>query len=334
MKFHKNKFLTTVSAIALVLAVGACSSSGDDEMMMNGAAMNGDGAATNGDGDATNGDGDATNGGDDTKTPAETLADARDALKALPDDATDDVRAAAMTEIVAALMLEGNEAEYVAYLEKQGDDAAQTVADAAAKKVSDMAKAVLAAIGDNTVLAAAPAVKLAASPAGELTAKRTGYTMSAAPEEIAGWRGSTLKKDGDTTVIYTNIKDEVPTSLDDLYARASALPMAAQTYPVTTDADAALKTIYLGDAKRADDSQTTDGPDGDEQVTTFEGSVRGVDGMFSCKGETCMAPPVPDDGNALTGADGTWVFAPTDPNGMVNVNDNISPRAAAMAIAA
>ena len=31
MKFHKNKFLTTVSAIALVLAVGACSSSSDDE---------------------------------------------------------------------------------------------------------------------------------------------------------------------------------------------------------------------------------------------------------------------------------------------------------------
>ena len=30
MKFHKNKFLTTVSAIALVLAVGACSSSSDD----------------------------------------------------------------------------------------------------------------------------------------------------------------------------------------------------------------------------------------------------------------------------------------------------------------
>ena len=31
MKFHKNKFLTTVSAVALVLAVGACSSNGDDD---------------------------------------------------------------------------------------------------------------------------------------------------------------------------------------------------------------------------------------------------------------------------------------------------------------
>ena len=31
MKFDKNKLLTTVSAVALVLAVGACSSSGDDD---------------------------------------------------------------------------------------------------------------------------------------------------------------------------------------------------------------------------------------------------------------------------------------------------------------
>ena len=54
--------------------------------------------------------------------------------------------------------------------------------------------------------------------------------MSAAPEEIAGWRGRTLAKDGDTTVIYTNIMDEVPTSLGDLYANASVAPKA---YPVT-----------------------------------------------------------------------------------------------------
>ena len=31
MKFDKNKLLTTVSAVALMLAVGACSSSGDDD---------------------------------------------------------------------------------------------------------------------------------------------------------------------------------------------------------------------------------------------------------------------------------------------------------------
>ena len=89
MKFHKNKFLTTVSAIALVLAVGACGSSGsDDEMalMMNGDgdAANGDGDAANGDDDATNGDADATNGDDDAKPPAETLATAQADYDTLP----------------------------------------------------------------------------------------------------------------------------------------------------------------------------------------------------------------------------------------------------------
>ena len=56
--------------------------------------------------------------------------------------------------------------------------------------------------------------------------------MSAAPEEIAGWRGRTLAKDGNTTVIYTNIKDEVPTSVRcTFYAKASALPMAPENLP-------------------------------------------------------------------------------------------------------
>ena len=36
MKFHKNKLLTTVSAVALTFAVGACSSSSDDDDMMSG----------------------------------------------------------------------------------------------------------------------------------------------------------------------------------------------------------------------------------------------------------------------------------------------------------
>ena len=143
MKFHKNKFLTTVSAIALVLAVGACSSSDDDDMAL---MMNGDGAATNGDGAATNGDDDATNGDDDAKTPAQTLAAAQADYDALTDASTDDERDAAMTALKAALMLAGNEAAYVAYLEEKVADQAQTVADAEAKKASDMAKAVLAAI--------------------------------------------------------------------------------------------------------------------------------------------------------------------------------------------
>ena len=219
-------------------------------------------------------------------------------------------------------MLEGNEVEYLAYLEKQiadQDAAAAAVAAAAdAKKVSDMAKAVLAAIEVNTELQVnpvAPAVTLAASSAGELTAKQTGYTMSAAPEEIAGWRGRMLEKDGDTTVIYTNIEDEVPTSLDDLYARASGLPKAAQTYSVTTTG--AESTINWVNAKRDDSAEQVD-RSGEDPVTTFAGSVRGVAGTFSCT-DACTAPTV--TAGALTGANGTWAFAPTDPNAMIHVKD-------------
>ena len=58
MKFHKNKLLTTGVAVALALAVGACSSSSDDDEM---ALM------MNGDDDAMNGDDDAMNGDDDTR---------------------------------------------------------------------------------------------------------------------------------------------------------------------------------------------------------------------------------------------------------------------------
>ena len=56
-KFHKNKLLTTGAAVALALAVGACSSSSDDdEMAGTPPVMDGDGDAMNGDG--MNGDGD------------------------------------------------------------------------------------------------------------------------------------------------------------------------------------------------------------------------------------------------------------------------------------
>ena len=135
MKFHKNKLLTTGAAVALALAVGACSSSSDDdEMAGTPPMMDGDGDAMNGDGDAMNGDGDAMNGDGDAKTPAQILAAAQADL----DDAlTDEDRATAVAALEAALMLEGNEAAYIAYLEKQVADQAQIVADAAAKAAKD-----------------------------------------------------------------------------------------------------------------------------------------------------------------------------------------------------
>ena len=182
-----------------------------------------------------------------------------------------------------------------------------------------MAKAVIAAIKVNTALQdqpAAPMVSLAASSAGVLTAKQEGYTMSAAPEEIADWRGRTLEKDGDTTVIYTNIEDEVPTSLDGLYARASGLPLAAQTYSVTDEGTGS--TIDWSDTARADDVTTETGT-GSDQVTSFAGSVRGVDGTFSCLGDACAAP-TPDEEGAITSTQ-MWSFAPDDPGAMIHVKD-------------
>ena len=316
MKFHKNKFLTTVSAIALVLAVGACSSSDDDDMAL---MMNGDGAATNGDDDATNGD-------DDTKTPVERLDEARAALAALPADATDDARAAAMTALEDALMLEGNEAEYIAHLETQVDDAAQAkkVADAAeaAKEASAMARGILAALGvvDDTDMALA-SITPAASSAGKLTVKATDYTMSeSAPDEITGWRGAILTKDGAEVHVYTNIDDSKATAIGDIYGiGANKDPGEPAHYDVVDVVAEGQHDIPWAVVKRADDKSTTTGVGADTK-TTFAGSVRGLAGTFSCTGEEACSPP-PSVAGVFT-SDEMWAFVPTDPDGKIDVADS------------
>ena len=260
---------------------------------------------------------------DDAKTPAQTLAAAE---KALTDASTDEERAAAMAALKKALMLAGNEAAYLAYLEKKVDDqaaaAAATAAAAAAEEASDMAKAVLEAIMLNTDLGVQPAepmVSLAASPAGVLTAKQEGYRMSAAPEEIAGWRGRTLEKDGDTTVIYTNIEDEVPTALGLIYERASSALGAPQAHLVTNGG--VNDSIEWRDVKRVGTTlhmTPADADAGIEALTTFAGSVRGVDGTFSCTGANC---PAPTDAEGVLTSEVVWSFASTDPGAMINVKD-------------
>ena len=111
--------------------------------------------------------------------------------------------------------------------------AEKIIADAEDKEASDMAKAVLEAIGRNIGTLAGPAT-VTASSAGVLTATQAGYTMSAAPEEIDGWRGRTLANDGDTTVIYTNIADAVATPIGHLY-RSTTLQGKTAAYRVTDD---------------------------------------------------------------------------------------------------
>ena len=320
MKFHKNKFLTTVSAIALVLAVGACgsSSSDDNEMAL---MMNGDGDATNGDGDATNGDGDATNGGDDTKTPAETLAAAQADYDALPADATDDARAAAMTEIVAALMLAGNEAEYLAYLEKKVADQAQAIKDedaaTAAKEASDKAAKVLEAL--DMLAGTLPGITVSASSGGVLTAKAAGYTMSTTmPEAISGFRGAILTKDRAEARVYTNIEDAVATAIGGIY-QSSSRPGQPDVYGVfeTVNDNTNIDGIPWSVVKRTDDKSATTGA-GSTAKTTFAGSVRGLAGMFSCTG-TCN-PPVPVAGVVTSGE--MWTFVPTVTDGTIDVVDD------------
>ena len=320
MKFHKNKFLTTVSAIALVLAVGACSSSDDDDMAL---MMNGDGAATNGGDAATNGGDDATNGGDDTKTPAETLADAKDALATLPADATDDARAAAMTALEAALKLEGNEAERLAYLEKKVADQAQAKKDSdaatAAKEASDKAAEVLLALETGMLATTGPIPSVSASSGGDLTAKAAGYTMSSTtPEAISGFRGAILTKDRAEARVYTNIEDAVATLMDGIYS-ATSDPDKPKTYTVVDDA-ADNNNVPWTVVKRDDSKDVVDNS-GDDPVMTFVGSVSGLAGVFSCSGTLCMAPERTADGSVADGSPGTWQFAPTDPNGKIDVVD-------------
>ena len=122
MSTHKT-LMTVCCAAVLAFGLAACGSNGsDDEMAATTTPttpmMDGDGDAMDGDGDA-----DAMNGDGDAKTPAEILADARAALAALPDDATDEAKEMAQGLVDMALRLPGNEAELIASLDEKVADA-------------------------------------------------------------------------------------------------------------------------------------------------------------------------------------------------------------------
>ena len=111
----------------------------------------------------------------------------------------------------------------------------------------------------------------------------------------------------------------MPTSLEELYDKASAKAKAALAYTVVVGVEGD-STIHWSYAKRADDVTTETGI-GDDLVTSFAGSVLGVDGTFSCDGTGCTAPtPDADDGSISNNETG-WSFAPTDPGAMLQVKD-------------
>ena len=272
----------------------------------------------------TDGDGDAMNGDGDAKTPAETLAAAQADYEALTDASTDEDRATAVAALEEALMLEGNEAEYLAYLEKKVADQALAKKDAdaatAAKEASDKAAEVLSALG--MLATTGPIPSVSASSGGDLTATTAGYTMSGtAPEAISGFRGAILTKDGAEASVYTDIEDAVATAIGDIY-ESSSPPGQPDVYGVfeTVNETTNIDEIPWSAVKRTDDESTTTG-DGATAKTTFAGSVRGLAGTFSCTGTDCT-PPVPDaaDDDAVTSGE-MWAFVPTVTDGKIDVPD-------------
>ena len=215
----------------------------------------------------------------------------------------------------------------LAYLERQlaavNQRNEKLETDQAAKVASDKAKAVLAAL--NIAVGASPTgtapeaedIKIAASSDGDLTnVESAGYTKSAYPDAITGFRGAILTTDDAELHVYTDIEDSVATPISDIY-RASSDPGESKTYTVLVSGGD--NDILWPQAMRADEVTTETGTE-DTAVTAFMGDVRGVDGMFSCTGADCTAPAPNADGD-LTGAGGDWTFAPTDPNGTIDVAD-------------
>ena len=203
-------------------------------------------------------------------------------------------------------------------------EAKDILAANAAAAATKMAKAVHGAIGVNsdpaTTQPAAPMVTVKASSTGVVAATQLGYTMSSSrPDGITGWRGATLKKDGDTTVIYSNIADSVATEIGDIYGAASD-PGEPEHFDVTADTAVEDGTptahdIPWSEVKRADDKSIT--TDGDDAKTTFVGSVSGLPGTFTCTVGDCDVP----SGDDLTSSD-AWTFVPDNANGKIDVPDS------------
>ena len=166
---------------------------------------------------------------------------------------------------------------------------------------SDKAKAVLAAlniaVGDSPTGTAPADIKVAASSDGDLTVESAGYTKSAYPDAITGFRGAILTTDDAELHVYTDIEDAEATPVGSLYS-SNAGPGEPASYSVvgadSTPDDKDVPVLW-SQVDRADDMSSTTGSDA-EAVTSFAGSVRGLAGMFSCTGTTCEAPVEGDDG--------------------------------------
>ena len=327
MKFHENKLLTTAAAVALALAVGACSSSSDDDEMAGTPppVTDGDGDAMNGDGDAMNGDGDG-----DAKTPAQALAAAQDVYKALTDASTDEDRATAVAALEEALMLAGNEAAYLAYLEKKVLDQAQTVADAAAKagladRIAREEKIGVAIDGIVTTVAkplpgmasgVTEGLVASRSVAGMVTIDVNGadedddYAGGATPAGSGDWNSVTMTKtdaegNTDTVVLYTDIAAPADVLFRMQYVGVTNFLAAADVKKARSDnfPSGATRTIVYG--------ANSDGTDSGNPLL-FRGTFDDLPGVFTCDVLSCTLTT--NDKGVLNEAAQNWTFTPDAAN--------------------
>ena len=215
-----------------------------------------------------------------------------------------------------------------AELAKLKADLADEIAAAKAKKDSDAAKELFDALDtdptntDRLGAEPAPAVKVKASSGGVLTAEAEDFDAAGGADRISGMRGATLTMDDQTIVVYTDIENAKAREIGSVY-RSAADPGKPAVYEVSP---AGLSsTINWEHVTRADNAHTEEDDDG-TAVLTFQGSVRGVDGSFTCSG-TCDPPTATEldahDTNPISNSDtGDWTFKPDAAKDTIDVADD------------
>jgi TolA-binding protein len=201
---------------------------------------------------------------------------------------------------------------------------ADQIAANEAKAASDAAKLLFEALDTEATntgrlgAEAAPAVTVKASSGGVLTAEAEDFDAARGADRISGMRGATLTMDDQTIVVYTDIENAEATEIGSVY-RSAADPGKPAHYMLTSDG--ATSTISWGHVKRADKAHTEEDDDG-TAVLTFLGSVRGVDGSFTCSG-TCDPPTAAQlaaHDDAAVNETG-WTFKPDAAKDTIDVAD-------------
>ena len=223
--------------------------------------------------------------------------------------------------------------EALAVVEKERDELQALDDEEAADKASAKANAIRMALLDNVlgpenddderlpadivewnpsaVTTGLRVISHTATSGGMLTTGVSGYSLkNELDDPHDGWRGGLHTSDKEELVVFTDIEDATATPIDDLYDRTvdqtgyTVVPMAVPDRTFILWADVAIKSdinIELMDTA--------------EDVYTFTGTVRGLEGTFRCEGSMCLS-----DAGEPTGTEG-WLFRPGG-NGMIDVVDS------------